>query len=146
MNRKTIILILVSLILFSCKSKVEKGEEELKAEKVAFFNKKLNLTKEEADLFWPVYDEYWVKKNQIYDNRRSAMKYCGKNLEKLSDEEITKYADMYVNFKKEESDLLVEFNDKFKKVLPPTKVFLLYQTDYEFKNYLLKQIQNSGNK
>lgn len=146
MNRKIIILTLVSLILFSCKSKVEKGEEELKAEKVAFFNKKLNLTREEADLFWPIYDEYWVKKNQIFEKRREAMKYCGKNLEKLSNEEITKYADMYVNFKKEESDLLVEFNEKFKEVLPPSKVFLLYQTDYEFKNYLLKQIQNSGNK
>jgi len=134
------------MLLITCKQKVEKNEAELKAEKVAFFNKKLNLTKEEADLFWPIYNEYWVKKNQIYDNRRSAMKYCDKNLVTLSDEEITKYADMYVNFKKEEADLLVEFNEKFKKVLPPTKVFLLYQTDYEFKNYLLKQIQNSGNK
>lgn len=138
--------LLLTVILFACKPKQEKSEEMLKAEKVAFFNKKLDLTTQESDNFWPVYNEYWKRKNQIYDDKRTAMKYCSKNLEKMSNEEIIKYADMYINFQKQESDLLIEFNEKFKQVLPPKKVFLLYQTDYEFKTYLLQQIKKSGNK
>ncbi len=145
-SNKTILLLALSIALFACKTKQDKSEEKLKEEKVAFFNQKLNLTTQEAELFWPIYNQYWEQKNKIYENKRTAMKYGSKNLGKMTNEEITRYADMYINFQKQESDLLIEFNEKFKKVLPPTKVFIFYQTDYEFKTYLLQQIKNSGNK
>ena len=142
-----ILFTLIAAIGFtSCKPKQEKTEEVLKAEKIAFFNKKLNLTPEESEHFWTVYNEYWERKNQIIENKRKAMKYCSENIETLSDDEIIKYGDLYVDFKKQESDLLIEFNEKFKKILPPKKVFKLYQTDYDFKTYLLQQIKKSGNK
>lgn len=144
----TIILFLIPLMLFvsSCKTKETKNKEMLKAEKIAFFTEKLNLTPTESELFWPVYNEYWERKNQLIANKRTAMKFCSQNLDDMSDEEIVKYADMYVNFQKQESDLLVEFNQKFKTVLPPKKVLKLYQTDYDFKTYLLQQIKKSGKK
>jgi len=140
------IFILALLIFFACKNNQQKSEEMLKAEKIAFFTEKLNLTPQEAESFWPVYNEYWERKNQIIDNKRTAMKYCSKNIDTMNDEEIVKYADMYVNFQKQESELLLEFNEKFKKVLPPQKVLKLYQTDYDFKMYLLHQIKKSGEK
>jgi len=148
MRTKIIILLAVSFTLgfSSCKPKQEQSEEMLRVQKIAFFTQKLNLTPQEAELFWPVYNEYWNRKNQIIDDKRTAMKYCSKNIEKMADEEVVKYADMYINFQKQESDLLIEFNDKFKRVLPPTKVFKLYQTDYDFKTYLLQQIKKSGKK
>jgi len=147
-NSKYILYFTISLLLVfsACKPKQEKSEEKLKEEKVAFFNKKLDLTTQEADNFWPIYNEYWKRKNQIYDDKRTAMKYCSKNLEKMTNEEIIKYANMYINFQKQESELLIEFNEKFKQVLPPKKVFIFYQTDYEFKTYLLQQIKKSGDK
>lgn len=143
---KVILYITLSLLVFACKPKQEKSEEKLKEEKVAFFNQKLDLTTQESEDFWPVYNEYWKRKNQIYDDKRTAMKYCSKNIDRMTNEEIIKYADMYINFQKQESELLIEFNEKFKKVLPPKKVFVLYKTDYEFKTYLLQQIKNSGKK
>lgn len=145
---RIIIFLIISFTLFSiaCKPKHEKSEEMLKVEKIAFFTQKLNLTSQEAENFWPVYNEYWQRKNQIIDNKRTAMKYCSDNIEKMTNEEIIKYADMYINFQKQESDLLIEFNEKFKNVLPPSKVLKLYQTDYDFKTYLLQQIKKSGNK
>jgi Spy/CpxP family protein refolding chaperone len=133
------------LSLFGQTKDVQK-EEMVKAQKIAFFTEKLNLTTEEAQLFWPVYNEYWQKKNKIIDDRRNAMKFCSENLEKLSDKEIERYGDLYINFHKQESDLLIEFNEKFKKVLTPEKVIKLYFADYEFKTYLLQQIRNAPKK
>jgi hypothetical protein len=145
-SRKIVLYIAISctLVSFACSKKQEKSEDILKAEKIAFFTQKLNLTPKEAEAFWPVYNDYWSRKNQIIDTKRTAMKYCSKNLEKMSDEEIIKYADMYIDFHKQESDLLIEFNERFKKVLPPNKILKLYQTDYDFKTYLLQQIKKSG--
>lgn len=121
-------------------------EEQVKAQKVAFFTQKLNLTAEEAQKFWPVYNSYWERKNTIIDERKKAMAFCMENIDKMSPKEIERYGDMYINFHKQESDLLVEFNQKFKEVLPPEKVMKLYIADYDFKNYLLRQIRNAPNK
>jgi hypothetical protein len=74
------------------------------------------------------------------------MSFCMENIDKLSPKEIERYGDMYINFHKQESDLLVEYNQKFKEVLPPEKVMRLYIADYDFKNYLLRQIRNAPNK
>lgn len=150
MKRVTILALVLLLSLFgsilvSCsKKKSEDKSEMVKAQKIAFFTEKLNLTPEEAQLFWPVYNEYWRKKNELIEERKAAMQFCAENINKLSEEELGRYTDMYINFHKRESDLLIEFNAKFKEVLPNQKVMKLYLADYDFKTYLLKQIRKSG--
>ncbi|HUX54555.1 MAG TPA: hypothetical protein VMV56_09090 [Williamwhitmania sp.] len=118
--------------------------ELVKAQKIAFFTQKLNLTPDEAQRFWPVYNEYWSRKNIIIADRRETMAYCQKNLSRMSSKEIKAYADKYVGFQKKEADLLLEFNLKFQKVLPVEKVMKLYQADNDFKNWLLQQIKGGG--
>ena len=142
---RNILLVIALVCTFSfCVKKAPKSEEVLKAQKIAFFTQKLDLTPSEAEKFWPIYNEYWTRKYKIIDDKRDAMKYCSENIKHMSEEEIAKYTDMYINFQKQETDLLVEFNAKFREVMPPSKVYKLYQADYEFKNYLLQQIKKSG--
>ena len=147
-NTFLITITLLVILLLGAKNTVaqSKGEEKedlVKAQKIAFFTEKLSLTPEEAQEFWPVYNSYWGKKNRIIEERREAMKYCAENLDKLTDKQIEQYGDMYINFHKQESDLLLEYNQKFKEVIPAKKVMKLYQADYDFKTYLLRQIRNS---
>ncbi len=132
--------------LLNAQTKSSEKEDLVKSQKIAFFTEKLSLTPEEAQRFWPVYNSYWERKNQIIEERKKAMKFAADNMEKLSPKEIERYGDMYINFHKQESDLLVEYNKKFKEVLPPEKVMKLYQADYDFKTYLLRQIRNSPSK
>jgi hypothetical protein len=142
----TFILLLSLLIVRETlygQAKDTQKEELVKAQKIAFFTEKLNLSTDEAQRFWPVYNDYWKRKDKIIEDRRNAMKFCSENMENLSAGEIEKYGDMYINFLKQESDLLIEFNEKFKKVLSPEKVMKLYLADYDFKTYLLKQIRDS---
>jgi len=134
--------LLLSVGFSSCKNSQNKSDI-VKVQKIAFFTEKLNLTPEEAEKFWPVYNEYWQKKNKIIEERKLAMQFCAENIDKLSSEEIGRYADMYINFHKQESDLLLEFNGKFKEVLSEQKVMKLYLADYDFKTYLLRQIRDS---
>lgn len=144
---KSVFIVFAFLALFiSCKKKSTYTEEQLKAQKIAFFTEKLELTPEEAKTFWPVYDDYWERKNKIIAEKRAAMKFCKNNLSGMPQEELSQYADMYISFQKQEADLLLEFNEKFKSVLPPGKVLKLYITDYDFKNYLFHQLKESKKK
>lgn len=141
----TAILSLALTVNVFSQSKSDK-ETLVKAQKIIFFTEKLNLTPEEAQDFWPVYNSYWKKKKTIIGERKKAMQYCSENMHKMSSKEIERYGDMYINFHKQESDLLVEYNKKLKKLLSPDKIMKLYQADYDFKTYLLRQIRNTSSK
>lgn len=120
------------------------NEKALKAEKVAFLTKKLELTQDDAKIFWPMYDEYWDRKNSILSERRKFVEEFLKESDKLSEADIINYTNRYVNSHKQETDLLAEFNTRLKSVLSPKKIMLLYQSNYEFKGYLLQKVKESG--
>lgn len=140
------VLALTFSIAFSSKAQEKKSdkEQEIQAQKIAFFTDKIGLTPEEAQVFWPIYNDYWAKKNQIYANRKDKMTYFANHSEEMNNDEMVKYADRYIRFEMELAELLDEYHVKFKKILPIEKVMKIYLADYEFKTYLLKKIRESG--
>lgn len=127
----------------SLSAQVTDPEKALKAEKVTFLTNKLQLTPDEAKVFWPIYDEYWERKIAIQNERRKFVEEFAKDVDKLSEADIINYTNRYVNSNKQETDLLAEFNTKLKTILPAKKIMLLYQSNYDFKDYLLKKVQES---
>lgn len=139
------ILIVFIFIALGAKaySQTNDTEKALKAEKVAFLTKKLDLTQDEAKKFWPLYDEYWEKKIKILNDRRKLADDFIQNINNITDKEAVDYARRYVESQKRESDLIAEYNKLLLQILPPKKVMLLYQSNYEFKNYLLQKVQET---
>jgi len=148
MNMKNIfvvgLLFIFTSVLFGQQS--ESKVEQINAQKIAFFTEKLSLTAKEAQQFWPVYNDYWLRKNKLIEDRKNLMNYCSDNISNLSEKEIEEIADKYTRFYTEEANLLVKYNDKFKSVLPVKKVMKLYIADNQFKVYLLQQIRNANKK
>ena len=120
-------------------------EQEIKSQKIAFFSDKIGLTPEEAQIFWPIYNDYWAKKNKIISTRKEEMTYFANQSDNMSNDEMIRYADKYIGFEMNLAELLDEYHVKFKKILPIDKVMKIYLADYEFKTYLLKKIRESGN-
>jgi hypothetical protein len=143
------LLIAVLLICVSssnaqeAQSKSDK-KQKLKSQKIAFFTDKIGLTPDEAQIFWPIYNAYWDKKNSIIADRKEKMTFFADHSDNLSNEEMIKYADQYIHYEMELAELLDEYHKKFKEILPIDKVMKIYLADYEFKTYLLKKIRESG--
>ncbi len=142
-----VLILLVGFAFSACAqdsdSKSE-AEQTIKSQKIAFFTDKIGLTPEEAQIFWPIYNDYWAKKNQIISSRKEKMTYFAENSYNMSNEEMIKYADQYIGFEIALAELLNEFHKKFKKILPIDKVMKIYSADYDFKTYLLKKIREGG--
>jgi Spy/CpxP family protein refolding chaperone len=119
------------------------SQERFNAQRIAFFTERLRLTPEEAQEFWPVYNEYQDEKNQIIEKRRELTRNLVQNQQTLSDDKIEELGDEYVASVIEEAELLAIYHARFKEVLPVRKVPRIYQTENQFKNYLLRQIQKS---
>ncbi len=118
-------------------------EQQIKSQKIAFFTDKIGLTPEEAEKFWPIYNSYWKRKNLITAERKEKMTYFAENSEKMSENEMFQYANKYIDYEMQLAELLNEYHEKFKEILPIKKVMKIYLADYEFKTYLLKKIRGS---
>jgi hypothetical protein len=123
-----------------------KRHEQIKARKIAIITEKLELTPEEAQKFWPLYNEYEEKLSKIHEKKRESHKNFEENKDNLTDEDYKKFADTYVDSKLEEAELTKEYKDKYCEILPAKKVVLLYHTEQMFKRELLKDIRGHHGK
>lgn len=114
--------------------------EKLTAYKIAFFTQRLQLTAAEAEKFWPVYNDYSAKKNETQLDRISLMRYASQNESNMSDSELTSTADKLAQSFIEEANLTVSFTKEIQKVLPPAKVIRLFQVETQYKQQLLREL------
>ncbi len=121
-------------------SKQEKLER-IKAQKVAFITTRLALTSSEAQQFWPVYNDFFRKKELLNKQKKAVTKELKDNWQNYSDDKKSELLDNLVGFKLKEANLELEYHDELKKVLPINKIIKLYNVESQFKTFLLKQIK-----
>ena len=142
--KKIIIFLLIILIYPVSRSSAQNTNlEKLNNYKIGFFTKKLNLTSQEAEKFWPVYNDYQTQRNQIQIEKLKLNRNFNLNESTLSDKQLEEMGDKYVDCLVQESNLAVVFHKKLKEVLPPAKVIMYYQAENQYKIQLLKELQEN---
>ena len=114
----------------------EKREARLAAFRAEVFTRVLNLTPEEAQGFWPVYNEFTDKREQAQQELRS-----GKQLDQMSDAEVEDQIKRHFEMKQREIDLERDAHQKLRKVLPIRKIAKLPSAEREFRESLVKKLQ-----
>lgn len=77
----------------------------------------LNLTPEEAEKFWPIFNEYAENKESLQKQLRSEG-----DLDGMSDQEVEDYVKKYFEVRQKEFDLEKDLVQKLRKVLPVRKM------------------------
>lgn len=135
-------LVLLTVITFAQPNKGRcKHNEQIKAQKIAYLTNKLDLTVQEAQAFWPIFNEYEKKKDALFASE-NELEQKMINSNNLSDKEMSELTDRYIELQKAKANLTAEYHLKFKKVLPPQKMMILYTSSRMFKRELLKQLRN----
>jgi hypothetical protein len=115
---------------------------QLEAQRVAYITNELSLTPEEAQKFWPVYNQYHEKRNQLVQNHRTQRR-SDFNVDQLSEKELHELADADIRNMEEMIVLRREYHEKFKRVIPIKKVVLLYNAERDFNRQLLMDERGS---
>jgi hypothetical protein len=121
---------------------IEEKNDKIQSQKVAFITERVKLTSKEAQVFWPVYNEYQDKKDKITAQRRATREYYKQNSLTLSDKEANDILNKFVAIEQQDINLFVEYNEKFKQVLPAKKVMELYIAENQFKVWLISRLRN----
>jgi hypothetical protein len=115
---------------------------KMKADRVAFLTDKLQLTVEEAEKFWPVYNEYLSKREEMMWGKREKMH---KNFDPstLTEEDMNKMLNDFLDQEVLLAQLKKDYFIRIKAVLPVKKVLTLHRVEQEFMNHMLNQIRDS---
>ncbi|MBQ1680150.1 MAG: hypothetical protein II068_03485 [Bacteroidales bacterium] len=120
----------------------KKDWERLQAEKIAFITQELDLTPEEAQVFWPVYNQCWKEVLASHKATREAFAGIrGKQAEGLTDKEMEKKLDAYIQASTRSNQVLADWYPKFKQVLPIRKVSKLYQAEEAFQQRMINNLR-----
>lgn len=126
-------------------AQTEEQVERFNKEREAYFNENLQLTETEIKAFWPLYNDYNLRKMKLMEDERNTFVYAQKNAENLSDKEINESLDKIRKLKEDQLKLETEYYQvKFPRVLPPKKVLNLYKVEWDFRRYLLRKLREQG--
>lgn len=114
--------------------------DRLTAYKIAFFTQRLDLSPAEAEKFWPLYNDFSARKSKLQADRLSLMRYAAQNEANMSNEELASTADKLSRTFSDEATMVATFSNDLKKVLPPAKVIRLYQIETQYKQQLLREL------
>ena len=122
MKKIYFLLLLLSLHSYFCMAqKADSSENKVEVIKMAYITKEVNLSPDEAQKFWPVYNNY---NNEL---RQARVKY-------QNDE---------VGYTEKEAEIKKRYQGNFKKILNnDNRVNKVYTTDRGFNNMLRNNLQN----
>jgi hypothetical protein len=116
--------------------------DKLNAYKIAFFTRRLNLTSQEAEKFWPVYNEFQDKRNAIQIERQLLNRNYNQNELNMSEKDLIDAGDKHIALQVQEAGLAQEYHKKFKEILAPSKVIRLYQAENQYRMQLLNELKD----
>lgn len=114
----------------------EKQNDRIAAYRVAVFTEVLNLTSEEAQGFWPVFNEFQGKREQLQKQLKPS-----KQLESMNDAEVEEYLKKYFELKQQEVDLERDLTQRLRKVLPVRKIAKIPVAEREFRERLVSKLK-----
>jgi hypothetical protein len=120
-------------------------KEKMMAEKIAFLTLEVGLTLEEAQAFWPVYNQVEKEKDEAMFNLIRAHKEMSKALEeKKSEKEVAALLDKYLEAQKKVNEIENAIAAKYKAVLPVEKVAKLYVAEEKFRRQQIRRLHHGG--
>ena len=101
--------------------KTKPDGSRLEALKIAYLTKKLNLTPDEAQRFWPIYNNYSGEIQEAKNNQRK-----NKNPELETEEKIL--------------SIRKKYNSEFSRAISADKVNTFFKSEKDFGNYVQKEL------
>lgn len=122
-------------------------KDKIEQLKIAFITKELDLSTEEAEKFWPVYNDMNDALRKEKKARRTKGKELRENFDTLTEDEIKKKAIAMLDSKISEAKLKKEHTEKVAEIIGYKKTVKLLNVEQRFKKELLNKLnerQNQG--
>ena len=118
-------------------------KEKVKALKVAYITEQLELTTEEAQKFWPLYNAFDDKQSELRHEKMRAIldRFKPGNVEKLSEKDASNSLAQMEKIEEDLFNLKKKFIKDLQGVISAKKIIKLKKAEEDFNRELLKQMR-----
>jgi len=138
--RKLVFIVLVCL-LAQVSMAQDGGNQKIENAKIGLITNRLNLSAEQSQQFWPIYNEFDAKKKDIRKQMRRLI--VETNTLTTPDEKILANIKESLNLQQKEVDLEKEYVTKFLKVINVRQLAELYKAEQMFTQMLLQRLNRN---
>lgn len=110
---------------------------QLENARIAYLTDKISLTQEQAQKFWPLYNDFTAKRREL--NRRMRQLRMS-SPDGLTDQQIRENLTQALELRQQEVKLEKDYLDKFEKVLSIRQVGQLYAAERNFTREVIKRV------
>ncbi|MFK6999946.1 sensor of ECF-type sigma factor [Flavobacterium oreochromis] len=140
--KKIITVFIIILSQFTFGQGREEKLEKIKALRIAFISDRLNLSPEEAQKFWPIFNQFDDKQFELQKQKKKLMhELNAEGVNSLSDKELQNLMDQEEKIENEMRQNKRSLVKNLQGIIPNQKIIQLKQIEIEFKQKLLSQIK-----
>ncbi|MBR9756546.1 MAG: sensor of ECF-type sigma factor [Algicola sp.] len=138
MKKITLYLFILGLS-FSSLAQEKSKKEKIEALKIAFITEHVNLTKQEAQNFWPIYNAY--ENNTDALRKTSSEKRKSKSPETLTETEAKELLLNMIKVDEQKKALKSQYINDLLTIMPATKVIGLFRAEHAFKRKMFEEFK-----
>ncbi|MCK7559131.1 hypothetical protein MKQ70_30840 [Chitinophaga sedimenti] len=122
-----------------CAGGGQNDPDKVKSLEIAYISKELNLSPEEAQKFWPVYNRYSKEVELLIQDRKRQAKV--NKQQTRTDNTGEDATDVELSYARKMLDIKTRYKDEFQKVIPPRKVTDFFRSEREFRGMMIRQLK-----
>ena len=139
--KKILIIWVLALLGTGLYAQNPKAKEKIESARIGFITKRLGLTPEQAQRFWPLYNEF-RNKNQAAAKDFNAYK-ATINIDALTDEQSKRLVELDLDMKQRRLDLEKDYSKRMIDVISSQQVAALRKAERDFRDILRRRIQQA---
>jgi len=145
--KKIVYLIIVSWIGLAAQAQDPEAlqqnnnaKEKIKAARIGLITQRLGLTPEQAEKFWPIYNEFTQKRTDLKQQYKDAEKNINPNKPDPKQEQAL--VDLGLKLKQDELTLEKDYSGKLMSVITAQQLLNLRQAERDFRNIIINMLNN----
>ncbi|GCD77036.1 hypothetical protein JCM31826_05180 [Thermaurantimonas aggregans] len=121
----------------------QKARTRIENMRIAIITSRLDLTTEESEKFWPLYNEYRKKIDKLHQDRMELIdrKMQSDSVNALSDGEAEKVLSSILKINDEYARVQNEYYKRFQKLLGSRRALELYRSEVQFKRAIVRELR-----
>ena len=139
---KTIVYIFLLSFIFIAQDGFGQGadaREKIEAARIALITERLGLTPEQAEKFWPVYNEYDQQRRELARQLQDARQQVDVN--NMTEEQSRNLMDLGLNIRERQVQLERQYAQRLTNVISAQQLLSLKKAEDDFRRMILRRLE-----
>jgi len=141
MNRKFIFIIVPLLFFFQISfGQNRDARQKIESARIALITDRLGLTPDQAEKFWPIYNEYNIHRKNLVQEMQGARKEVDMN--NLSEEQGKALMKLGLDIKERQLQLEKTYSERLTDVISTKQMLSLRKAEDDFRKMIIQRLED----